>query len=815
MKEYADFLGSQPPYDALGADELERLVHDLEVEYFAAGSTIVQADGPPLDHLWVVRTGAVEVVDRGRVVDHLGPGDTFGHISVLTGLAPALSVRALEDSLCLRLPDPRSVLHDASRLRFSHFGTMISRERLTSTGTLDHTPGSARSLMRPLVMAEHDDTVADVARRVTQANHSAALVRRGEDWGVVTDHDFRRRVATGEVSPSAPVGELASYPAIGIGEDFSQAAAFSRMIDRGVHHLVVLDARGVPEGVVRAVDFASAEIRNPLQVRSLIDDAEDVEALRAASQLLLPSLVELGHSGVPAPQIGSLHASIVDALLRKLVALHGLDELGSPPSWIVLGSMARREPLPHSDVDTAMVWAGPAGDDVRQAYLDRAEALLVDMETCGMARCDNGANAVNPLFARSADEWAAATARWLSDPLAPQVLLLSSIVIDSRPLTEVALGRSVTDVMRATGPQPRLPGGLREGGDRGEAAHRLRPRLRGRPSRPPPGPARPQAGWAAPGGGDRPLGRGRHRRHPRRDARPAPSWPAGGPAHRRRGRHPRRRVRPGLRAAADPRPRRGRRRRRPHDVRRPPRAGHPDPQASARDVPGRGHDPGGGRRRVGAAHPPMTVRRRRLRGPALDVPWREVEYVVVDVETTGLDLRRDVVISFGSVLVRAGRLCWGTRTYLPIRPERAISESAMRVHGLRQQDLESAPLIGEVADELHEQFRGRVLVAHAAWVEQAFLGPLVPGMRRGQPPAVDTAALLRATGLALSGTGHEPDVEDIATSLGLCVHTPHHALGDAVTTGEVFLATVSRLERSHPELTAATLVDISRRHSLT
>ena len=209
------------------------------------------------------------------------------------------------------------------------------------------------------------------------------------------------------------------------------------------------------------------------------------------------------------------------------------------------------------------------------------------------------------------------------------------------------------------------------------------------------------------------------------------------------------------------------------------------------------------------------IRRRGLRVPALNVPWRNAEYVVVDVETTGLDLRRAVVISFGSVLVRSGRLCWGTRTYLPIRPERPISESAMRVHGLRRQDLESAPLIGEVADDLRAQLEGRLLVAHAAWVEQAFLGRVIPGMRRGYPPTVDTAALLRATGLAPSGTGHEPDVEDIATSLGLCVHAPHHALGDAVTTGEVFLATVSRLEQEHPSLTARTLVEISRRHSLT
>ena len=448
MKEYADFLGSQPPYDALSAEELLRLVRRLEVEYFAAGATVVQADGPPLDHLWVVRTGVVEVVDRGRVVDHLGPGDTFGHISVLTGLAPALSVRAVEDSLCLRLPDPRTILTDPARLRFSHFGTMISRERLTGGGALDHAPGSACSLMRPVVWARHDETIAAVAARITEAGHSGALVRAGDEWGIVTDHDFRKRVATGELSPSAPVATLASFPALTVSEEFSQAAAFSRMIDRGVHHLVVLDSRGAPTGILRAVDFASAEIRNPLLIRSQIESADSITTLRAAADLLKPTLVELAAAGAPARQVGNLLAAIVDAIVRKLVTFHGLDSLESPPSWIVLGSMARREPLPHSDVDTAMVWDDALDDEARGDLFARAEALLVDLESCGLARCVDGANAVNPLFGRSRESWSNAVSRWLREPTAPQALLLSSMVIDSRPLTEIALGRTVTDVMR-------------------------------------------------------------------------------------------------------------------------------------------------------------------------------------------------------------------------------------------------------------------------------------------------------------------------------------------------------------------------------
>jgi DNA polymerase III subunit epsilon len=207
--------------------------------------------------------------------------------------------------------------------------------------------------------------------------------------------------------------------------------------------------------------------------------------------------------------------------------------------------------------------------------------------------------------------------------------------------------------------------------------------------------------------------------------------------------------------------------------------------------------------------------RGRLRSPGLDVPWREVEYCVVDIETTGLDRRRDELISFGSVLVRSGRLCVGTSTYLPIRPSRAISEKAMTVHGLRRQDLETAHPITEAVEAIRAELDGRVLVAHAAWIEQRFLRRVVPGVRHRRPPVVDTAALLRATGLAQTGTGHEPDLETTASSLGLCIHSPHHALGDALTTGEVLLATVSRLERQAPSLTARALVEISHRHSLT
>ena len=197
----------------------------------------------------------------------------------------------------------------------------------------------------------------------------------------------------------------------------------------------------------------------------------------------------------------------------------------------------------------------------------------------------------------------------------------------------------------------------------------------------------------------------------------------------------------------------------------------------------------------------------------LDVPWREAEFVVVDLETTGLDLRRDEIVSFGAVVVRGGRTVVDSCVYGLMRPSRPVSRSAVEVHALRQEDLVGAPTPAERAPELVDLLDGRVLVAHAAWVEQAFLGrALVPAGARLEGPVVCTAALARETGAVRGREEGEPQLERLAAGLGLPVHTPHHALGDALTTANVFLALVARLDAQEPQ-TVRTLTALTRRQT--
>ena len=197
----------------------------------------------------------------------------------------------------------------------------------------------------------------------------------------------------------------------------------------------------------------------------------------------------------------------------------------------------------------------------------------------------------------------------------------------------------------------------------------------------------------------------------------------------------------------------------------------------------------------------------------LDVPWREAEFVVVDLETTGLDLRRDEIVSYGGVVVRGGRAVADSCVYGLVRPARPVSRAAVEVHALRLEDLADAPTLEEAAPRLVELLDGRVLVAHAAWVEQAFLGrALVSAGARLDGPVVDTAALAREVGVARGQDDAEPQLERLAITLRLPVHTPHHALGDALTTATVFLALVGRLDARDPQ-TVHSLTTLTRRRA--
>lgn len=85
--------GAPPLLDGLSAAQRQAAFDALTERELAPGAWLFR-EGEPTRHFWVIRAGAVEVLDGERVVERLGPGAHLGARGLLQGLPHELSARA-------------------------------------------------------------------------------------------------------------------------------------------------------------------------------------------------------------------------------------------------------------------------------------------------------------------------------------------------------------------------------------------------------------------------------------------------------------------------------------------------------------------------------------------------------------------------------------------------------------------------------------------------------------------------------------------------------------------------------------------------
>jgi predicted RNA-binding Zn ribbon-like protein len=89
-------------------------------------------------------------------------------------------------------------------------------------------------------------------------------------------------------------------------------------------------------------------------------------------------------------------------------------------------------------------------------------------------------------------------------------------------------------------------------------------------------------------------------------------------------------------------------------------------------------------------------------------PWEEVDLVALDFEATGLDFARDVIVSFGVVPVRGGRVVLADAQHQLVDPDVPPSAISQKIHELRPQDLAGSPRLDEARIALRDAIRGLI-----------------------------------------------------------------------------------------------------------
>jgi DNA polymerase-3 subunit epsilon len=160
-------------------------------------------------------------------------------------------------------------------------------------------------------------------------------------------------------------------------------------------------------------------------------------------------------------------------------------------------------------------------------------------------------------------------------------------------------------------------------------------------------------------------------------------------------------------------------------------------------------------------------------------------FAVVDVETSGLSLRRDHVLQVGVVLVDGDGIVldrWGS--LLRPRSRWFFRVGPTNLHGIHRRDLRGAPPAATVLHELAERLHGARFVAHNARFDIGFLRKAA-ARYSVELPINDPLCTLRMSRALDPQRAQSHRLGDLCRRYDVELVRPHDALADADATAAV------------------------------
>ncbi|PKH02755.1 DNA polymerase III subunit epsilon [Psychromonas sp. MB-3u-54] len=184
-----------------------------------------------------------------------------------------------------------------------------------------------------------------------------------------------------------------------------------------------------------------------------------------------------------------------------------------------------------------------------------------------------------------------------------------------------------------------------------------------------------------------------------------------------------------------------------------------------------------------------------------ETPLSEIDFVALDFETTGLDSQQNGIISIGLVPFNLQRIFCRKAKKWYITPQDNLQENSIIIHGITHSDLQDAPDLLRILEQLLDELAGKVVVVHYRHIERDFLDHTLRILiNEGiMFPVIDTMQIeadlhrKRSKGWLNFFSKKRPESIRLANSrtrYNLPVYPPHDALTDAIATAELLQAQI-------------------------
>ncbi|HLD23981.1 MAG TPA: 3'-5' exonuclease [Sulfuricurvum sp.] len=171
-------------------------------------------------------------------------------------------------------------------------------------------------------------------------------------------------------------------------------------------------------------------------------------------------------------------------------------------------------------------------------------------------------------------------------------------------------------------------------------------------------------------------------------------------------------------------------------------------------------------------------------------PYSGDEVVVFDTETTGLNTKKDAVLSIGAVKVKGDRILTSESFEIFLKPDKEISVESIKIHHIRPCDLENGIEPQEGAKKFLDFIGNRPLVGYYLEFDMAMMNRLIkPWLGVTLPnKQIEVSGLYFDKKIALIPQGNiDLRFDTILRDLNIPRMGQHNALNDAIMTAMVYI----------------------------
>jgi len=173
-------------------------------------------------------------------------------------------------------------------------------------------------------------------------------------------------------------------------------------------------------------------------------------------------------------------------------------------------------------------------------------------------------------------------------------------------------------------------------------------------------------------------------------------------------------------------------------------------------------------------------------------PSRMVDFVVIDLEATGLDIHKDRILSFGLIPVQNFEM-WPGQSFQCFVQQSYFDRETIPIHGLLRSDIEHGLQEKDFLKTIIPLLAGKVIVGHHIGFDLAMINHALKRHFNVNliNPHIDTGVLYKkaypSKFIYNKFQSPVPSLDEIAQEFDIITQDRHSALGDAQTTAFIFM----------------------------